>query len=95
MTRWWEPPQWRRFLTWSVEGGVDASSHSSRRPGGGGRENGRRLVEAAEDTAGALGCVTMKVTSARSHTSRFCRNPGYQERSDRSARCLKDLRPGA
>ncbi|MEU6038231.1 GNAT family N-acetyltransferase [Actinomadura sp. NPDC047616] len=56
---------------------------------------GRRLVEAAEEAAGDLGCVTMEVTSARSRTEShpFYRNLGYEEWSDRSARYLKDLRP--
>ncbi|GLZ14164.1 hypothetical protein Acsp04_43990 [Actinomadura sp. NBRC 104425] len=58
---------------------------------------GRRLVEAAEEAAGSLGCVTMEVTSARTRTEShaFYRNIGYQEWSDRSARYLKDLRFGA
>ncbi|GAA4072410.1 GNAT family N-acetyltransferase [Actinomadura miaoliensis] len=58
---------------------------------------GRRLVEAAEEAAGDLGCVTMEVTSARSRTEShpFYRNLGYQEWSDRSARYLKNLPPRA
>jgi predicted N-acetyltransferase YhbS len=58
---------------------------------------GRRLVDAAEEAAGELGCVTMEVTSRRSRTEShpFYRNLGYQDCCDRSARYLKDLVPGA
>jgi predicted N-acetyltransferase YhbS len=58
---------------------------------------GRRLVDAAEEAAGELGCVTLEVTSRRSRTEShpFYRNLGYEDCSDRSARYLKDLVPGA
>ena len=58
---------------------------------------GRQLVEAAENSARELGCITMEVTSARSRTDAhpFYRNLGYQDSGDRSARYLKDLVPGA
>lgn len=58
---------------------------------------GRRLVDAAEEAAGELGCVTMEVTSRRSRTEShpFYRNLGYEDCCDRSARYLKDLVPGA
>ena len=58
---------------------------------------GRRLVDAAEKTAGELDCIAMEVTSARSRTEShpFYRNLGYEDRGDRSARYLKDLVPGA
>jgi ribosomal protein S18 acetylase RimI-like enzyme len=58
---------------------------------------GRRLVDAAEEAAGELGCVTMEVTSRRSRTEShpFYRNLDYEDCSDRSARYLKDLVPGA
>jgi GNAT superfamily N-acetyltransferase len=57
---------------------------------------GRRLVEAAEEAAGDLGCVTMEVTSARRRTEShpFYRSLGYEEWDGRSARYLKDLVPG-
>lgn len=57
---------------------------------------GRRLVEAAEEAAGDLGCVTMEVTSARGRTEShpFYRSLGYEEWSGRSARYLKGLVPG-
>jgi GNAT superfamily N-acetyltransferase len=58
---------------------------------------GRRLVEAAEEAAGDLGCITMEVTSARGRTEShpFYRSLGYEDWCDRSARYLKDLAPGA
>jgi predicted N-acetyltransferase YhbS len=58
---------------------------------------GRRLVGAAEEAAGELGCVTLEVTSRRSRTEShpFYRNLGYEDCCDRSARYLKDLVPGA
>ncbi|WP_329239351.1 GNAT family N-acetyltransferase [Actinoallomurus sp. NBC_01490] len=60
-----------------------------------GRGIGRRLVEAAERTAGDLGCVRMEVTSGRhrdgSHP--FYRHLGYEDSGDRSVRYLKDLPP--
>ena len=58
---------------------------------------GRLLVDAAEEAAGELGCVTMEVTSRRSRTEShpFYRNLGYEDGCDRSARYLKDLVPGA
>ena len=56
---------------------------------------GRRLVEAAEEAAGGLGCVAMEVTSARGRTEShpFYRSLGYEEWGDRSARYLKVLVP--
>lgn len=54
---------------------------------------GRRLVNAAEQAAGELGCVTMEVTSSRgrSESHPFYRNLGYADGADRSARYVKDL----
>jgi ribosomal protein S18 acetylase RimI-like enzyme len=54
---------------------------------------GRRLVDAAEEAASELDCVTMEVTSSRSRTGShpFYRNLGYEDGGDRSARYIKDL----
>jgi ribosomal protein S18 acetylase RimI-like enzyme len=61
-----------------------------------GRGIGRRLVDAAEEAASNLDCVTMEVTSSRSRTEShpFYRNLGYEDGGDRSARYIKDLVPG-
>jgi ribosomal protein S18 acetylase RimI-like enzyme len=58
---------------------------------------GRRLVDAAEEAASELDCVTMEVTSSRSRIEShpFYRNLGYEDGRDRSARYIKDLVPGA
>jgi ribosomal protein S18 acetylase RimI-like enzyme len=58
---------------------------------------GRRLVDAVEEAARELDCVTMEVTSSRSRTEShsFYRNLGYEDGGDRSARYIKELVPGA
>jgi GNAT superfamily N-acetyltransferase len=57
---------------------------------------GRRLVGAAEEAAGELGCVTMEVTSRRGRPEShpFYRNLGYEDCCDLSARYLRKLVPG-
>jgi GNAT superfamily N-acetyltransferase len=62
-----------------------------------GRGIGRLLVEAAEQAALSLGCVTMELTSARRRPEAHAFYPavGYQDFSPHSARYVKDLVPGA
>jgi ribosomal protein S18 acetylase RimI-like enzyme len=51
---------------------------------------GRRLVDAVEEAASELDCVTMEVTSSRSRAEShpFYRNLGYEDGGDRSARYI-------